>query len=58
MNGPDYDPLAYDGRAPYRNTGGAPKPRRFDEMVRAAAAGDTNLFEALRHEYLTQEANS
>lgn len=40
MNGPDYDPLAYDGRAPYRHQGGAHKPRNFDAMTAAYATGD------------------
>ena len=33
----------------------APKPKRFDEMTAAAAAGDTNLFEALKASYLREE---
>lgn len=40
MNGPDYDPLAYDGRAPYRHQGGAHKPRNLDAMTAAYASGD------------------
>lgn len=33
----------------------APKPRRFEEMAAAYAAGDSNLFAALVAEYKREE---
>ena len=55
------DPLAYDGRTPYRHHGGAHKPRNLDAMTAAYKSGDEAAIKrevAIYADQLREEGNT